>query len=104
MHVTISARHCEIDDSLRARAEAVLQRFDQMTPFAQTATVVFDAESTRQTVEIRLHLSGGQMLVAHGEGADHKTALDRAEEKLRHQLERPTAKPSRKPRRSARRP
>jgi len=29
----------------------------------------------------------GELLVAHGEGDDHRTALDRAEEKLRRQLD-----------------
>jgi ribosome-associated translation inhibitor RaiA len=35
------------------------------------------------------------VLVAKGEGADHRTALDRAEEKLRRQLERASARPRR---------
>lgn len=104
MRVTISARHCEIDESLRERAEAVLSRLDQMTPFAQEATVVFDAEALRQSVEIRFRLSGGQVLVATGDGEDHRTALDRAEARLRRQLERPAAKPRRKLRRSAKNP
>ena len=39
-------------------------------------------------VEIRLHVRGGQILVGHGEGPDHRTALDRAEERVRRQLTR----------------
>jgi len=101
MRVTISARHCEINGMLRERAEAVIARLDQMTPFAQEATVVFEDESARHCAEIRFRLSGGQVLVATGEGDDHRSALDRAEARLRRQLERPTAKPRRKQRRSA---
>jgi ribosomal subunit interface protein len=104
MRVTISARHCVIDDPLRQRARAVVDRLDQLTPFGQTATVVFDAVPLRHTVEIRFHLSGGRVLVARGEGEDHRTALDRAEAKLRRQLERPAAKPRRKARGPASRP
>jgi len=51
-------------------------------------TVVFDAEGIRHIVELRLHVGGGDILVASAEGADHRTALDRAEEKLRRQVER----------------
>jgi ribosome-associated translation inhibitor RaiA len=37
----------------------------------------------------------GEVLVAKGEGADHRTALDRAEEKLRRQVERASDRPRR---------
>jgi ribosome-associated translation inhibitor RaiA len=37
----------------------------------------------------------GEVLVAKGEAEDHRTALDRAEEKLRRQVERATAHPRR---------
>jgi ribosome-associated translation inhibitor RaiA len=47
--------------------------------------------------ELRLHLARGERLVARGEADDHRTALDRAEEKLRRQLDRtgPRARRSR---------
>lgn len=96
MRVKITVRHAEITDQLRARAETVVERLRQLTPFAQEATVVFGVESLRSTVEIRFRLSGGQLLVAGGAGDDHRTALDRAGARLRRQLERPAAKPARK--------
>jgi ribosome-associated translation inhibitor RaiA len=55
-------------------------------------TVVFDTEGILQTVELRLHLAAGDILVAGGEGPDHRSALDRAEEKLRRQVERASEK------------
>jgi ribosome-associated translation inhibitor RaiA len=82
----------------------VMERLDQLTPFAQEAWVVFDTATGRQTAELRLHLSGGQLLVAGSEADDHRTALDRAEAKLRRQLEKPVAKPRRTRRSSARKP
>lgn len=54
-------------------------------------TVVFDVESQKPTVEIRLHISRGDVFIASGEDRDHRSALDRAEEKLRRQLEKSTA-------------
>jgi ribosomal subunit interface protein len=95
MRATISARHGRTPKELRGRAAELLDRLGQFTPFAQEGTVVFDAEALRQTVEIRIRLSGGQVLVASGEGTDHRTALDQAEGRMRRQLERPTARAGR---------
>jgi ribosome-associated translation inhibitor RaiA len=58
-------------------------------------TVVFDAAGLELTVELRLHLAAGDILVAKGEGADHRTALDRAEQRLRRRLERASDRPRR---------
>lgn len=95
MRVIVSARHCTVSDEVRARAEALVGHLAQLTQFGQEATVVFGAEPLRQTAEIRLRLAAGQVLVATGEADDHRTALDRAEQRIRRQLERPAAKPSR---------
>jgi len=46
-------------------------------------------------VEIRLHVPRGEVLVARGDGPDHRTALDRAEERLKRQLERVADRPHR---------
>jgi ribosomal subunit interface protein len=90
MKTTISARHCELSDALRDRADEVCNRLAQLSPHALEATVVFDAGfdagAQVQTVEIRLHSRGRKVLVGVGEGVDHRTALDRAEEKLRPQI------------------
>jgi len=103
MHLTVSARQCEITDRLRERARTVMQRLDQLTPFARDGAVVFGLDGQTHTVELRCHLAGGQVMIAHGEGVDHRTALDRAAGKLRRQLERPTAK-SNRGRRAVRKP
>jgi ribosomal subunit interface protein len=97
MRTTVSARHCTITEDLRERAERIVSRLAGRTPFGQEATVVFDAESLAHTVEIRFRLSGGEVLVAAGEGTDHRSALDQAERRLRRQLSRPGAKPRRGP-------
>ena len=100
MKTKVTALHCQVGDELRTRAEAVAERFEHLSPHALDASVVFDQEAEGPTAEIRLHVRGGQILVAHGTGVDHRTALDRAEEKLRKQLERAITQ-SRRARREA---
>ena len=105
MQTTISARHCEITDSLRERAEAVAARLEKISPHALEATIVFETEAHSQSeqthkAEIRLHARGRKVLIGVADGADHRTALDRAEEKLRPQLEKATRPRQRAPRAS----
>ena len=86
MRTTISARHCDVTDALRERALAVAGRLGQLSPHALDATVVFDVSTAAHLVEIRLHARGRKVLVGIGEGSDHRSALDRAEDKLRPQV------------------
>ena len=90
MHTTISARHCEVTENLQDRAQELADRMEKLSPHALEATVVFetDVHAQRSKVEIRLHARGRKVLVGIGEGPDHRTALDRAEAKLRPQLEK----------------
>ena len=86
MRSTISVRHSEITPLLRERARAVTQRLGQLSSHALEATVIFDRGPHGPAVEIRLHARGRKVLIGAGQGPDHRTALDRAEEKLRPQL------------------
>lgn len=95
MQTTITVRHCEISDALRDRAITVVERLGNLAPRPMEMTVVFDTDGIEQIAELRLHVARGEVLVAKGEGADHRTALDRAEEKLRRQVERVTGRPRR---------
>jgi ribosomal subunit interface protein len=85
MQVQITARHCEISDELRSRAEEVLGRLATLVNRPVEGLVLFDRAPAGATAEIRLHGSRGREFIATGEGRDHRTALDRAEEKLRRQ-------------------
>ncbi len=93
MQTTITARHCEIPDALRERARTILERLGALAHRPVESAVVFDVEGQLATAELRLHVSRGEVLVAHGEADDHRTALDRAEEKLRRQLDKTTDRP-----------
>ncbi len=95
MRPTVTARHCEISDALRERAVSVVERLGTMASRPMESAVVFDTDGIELIVEIRLHLATGDVLVARADGADHRTALDRAEEKLRRQIERASERPRR---------
>ncbi len=88
MPVTISARHCDISEELKTRAQAVMERLETLASFPLEGTLVFDVAPTSATAEFRLKGGKGEPLVATGEAKDHRSALDRAEEKIRKQLER----------------
>lgn len=100
MNVTLSARHCEVTDTLRERAVAVAERLGGLSPHALEATIVFDHNALLASVEIRLHARGRKVLVGVGEGPDHRSALDRAEDKLRPQVLK-TSQPRARARRAA---
>jgi ribosomal subunit interface protein len=95
MQTTITVRHCDISDALRQRAITVVERLENVASRPMDTTVVFDADGLELTFELRLHLARGEILVARGEGVDHRTALDRAEQRLRRQLERASDRPRR---------
>ena len=90
MQMTITARHCDISEELRERAEVVLNRLADHVPRAMDGTVVFDNAPTAQA-EIRLHSGQGNVIIATAEDRDHRSALDRAEEKVKRQIEKSTA-------------
>ena len=95
MQTTITARHCEISEALRERALTVVERLGNFATRPVEAAVVFGTEGPLQTAELRLHLSRGEVLVAKAEAEEHRTALDRAEDKLRKQVEKASARPRR---------
>lgn len=94
MRTVITALHCEIPDALKERAEAIGSRLGHLAPRGHECVIVFDVEGAQSTAEVRLHVPPGKWLIARGEDVDHRTALDRAEEKLKHQLDKTYNKPS----------
>lgn len=92
MNTIITTRHCEIPETLKERAEAISERLGQFAARAVECTVLFENDHQQAICEVRLHVAGGKrgkVLIAQAEGVDHRTALDRAEVKLRNQLDKP---------------
>ncbi len=88
METTVTARHCDIPEALREQAVVVIQRVAKLARRPQRGQVVFDVDHQQKMVELKLHLPRGTTRVATAEADDFHTALDRAADKLRHQLEK----------------
>jgi len=97
MQVTITARHCDVSDELRERAQSQVERLARLARRPERARVLFSEEAGKPTVELQLH-TALQLHVASAPGNDHKTALDLALSRLRRQLVR-VPKPARARRR-----
>jgi ribosomal subunit interface protein len=95
MQTTITARHCEIPRTLRAHARRVLESVAKVAHRPQQAQIVFDVDHQQKRAELKVHLPRGATRVASAEAADFRTALDRAAEKLRRQLERASTRAQR---------
>jgi len=85
---TVTARHCEIPEEVRSRAEDVAEKLARLAHRPQRMEVVFDDDHQRRVVELKMSLPRGQTLIATAEETDFRTALDRAAERLRSQLEK----------------
>jgi ribosomal subunit interface protein len=88
MRTTVTARHCEISDELKARAEAVVEKVIRLANRPHGAEVIFDNDHGDKVVELKLMLARGQVRIAKAEAADFRTALDRAADKIRNQLDK----------------
>ncbi|MGH7674874.1 MAG: HPF/RaiA family ribosome-associated protein [Gemmatimonadales bacterium] len=88
MRITVTARHCEIPPTLRARARDVVDRLARIAARPHDAQVVFAADHGAPVVELRLHTARGTVHVGRADGPDHRTALDRATARVRRQLEK----------------
>lgn len=88
MRITITARHCDIPEALRSSARARLERLGRLASRSHHLQLIFGAEHGRPTVEVRLHTNRRQVHVAAADGADHRSALDRAVAKVRRQLDK----------------
>ena len=103
MRVTVTARHCEVSDDLRALARARVERLARIAGRPHGAHVVFDDLHGVARAEVRLRTAGGLVCLGRGEGTEHRTALDRAAARVRRQLDKsPTKRGSAARRRAAR--
>lgn len=88
MQTIITARHCEVPDDLRQRAAEQMDKLARIASRPQRAEVIFDVDHQKKIVELRLSQPQGRVNVATAEADDFGTALDRAVQRLRHQLDK----------------
>jgi ribosomal subunit interface protein len=95
MEIIVTARHGDVPDALRARAEQVVTRLARLAHRPTAGYVTFDVDHQRATAELRLSAARGVIHIASAEAADHRTALDRVAAKLRRQLDKEQPSPRR---------
>jgi len=101
MRITVTARHCAVSDDLRVRGRELVQRLARVASRPHDGQVIFGDDHGVATVELRLYIARSQVLVGRAEGADHRSALDRAAARVRRQLDKSPAKRSGPARRHA---
>jgi ribosome-associated translation inhibitor RaiA len=101
MRLTITARHTEIDDALRAQTRELVHKALKVAHRPQRAQVTFSEDHGEVEAEIEVHVPRGRTHVAKAAAADHRSALDAAIARMKRQLLDEKASP--KARRRARR-
>jgi ribosomal subunit interface protein len=102
MRITITARHTEIDDDLRAHTRELVEKVAKLARRPHHAQVIFTEDHGEAGVEIEVHVPRGRIHVAKAQAADHSSALDLAIARVKRQIldEKETSRPRRKTRRS----
>lgn len=92
MRVKITERHCSVPAEVLERTEEQVRSLSKFEPRATAADVVYEEEKKVRKFEILIHVDGDEAVVAHGTGAEFRSALDqgvdRVSRRLRRQRER----------------
>ena len=86
MRITITARHTEIDDDLRAHARDLLEKVSKLVRRPHHAQVTFTEDADQAGVEIEVHAPRSRIYVAKSQAADLRSALDLAIGRVKRQL------------------
>lgn len=73
---------------MREQAVELIEKIAKLVRRAQRAEVVFDNDHKQKVVEFQLYVPRGGPHVSTAEAHDFRTALDRAADKLRNQLDK----------------
>ena len=87
MHISTTARHCELDPEIRLFAEQRLGKLGRFARDIREAHLILTTEKYRHTAEITLKLSHHDM-VSRVQSTDVRAAVDRAADRLERQLRR----------------
>src|SRR5260370_4623552 len=105
MRITITARHTEIEEDLRALAKEVVEKVVKLVRRPHHAQVIFTEDHGEAGVEIEVRVPRGRVHVAKSLASDHRTALDAAIARVKRQVldEKETPR-ARRPTRASRGP
>jgi len=88
MEVTITARHFQLDPSLREYLEGEIAGLTKYFERILEVHVILEQEKYRQTAEIVVHLPRAHRVRAREEGKDMRLVFDAAVVKLETQIKR----------------
>lgn len=88
MEIQINARNVKASDSLRAQAAFRMERLQRLEQRITSATITFEVDGTTKRAEARLNAAGGPPVIAEGNGATLRNALDAAMDRIERQLKR----------------
>jgi ribosomal subunit interface protein len=86
MRIAITARHVEIDDTLRAHTRELIEKIAKLVRRPGGAQVIFSEDHGEAAVEIELSAPRARVYIAKAVAADHRSALDEAIGRLKRQL------------------
>ena|SRR5688500_5090336 len=86
MRITITARHTEIDEDLRAHTRELIEKVSKLVRRPHHAQVLFTEDAGQSGVEIEVHAPRGRVYVAKAEAVDQRSALDAAIARVKRQL------------------
>lgn len=91
MRVQITARHCDISDTIRDRAHELVEKLGRFDPRVSGADLVFEEEKRSKKVEAILSLDRADRIVASGDADEWPAALDQLFDRLSRQVRRARA-------------
>ena|SRR5436189_2733995 len=86
MRITITVRHTEVDDDLRAHTRELVGKVVKLVRRPHHAQVIFTEDHGEAGVEIEIHVPRGRVHVAKSLAPDHRTALDAAIARVKRQV------------------
>jgi putative sigma-54 modulation protein len=91
MQITITARHCELDEAYKHHAEQEILRLTRYIDQILNAGLIIVQEKYRYTAELNIHIDGAT-LTSKEEDPEMYVALDKAAAKMERQLKKFNAK------------
>ena len=88
MRVQITARHCDVPESVKLRAEEQAAKLTKYEPRLSGVELVFHEEKTTKRVEGILSIDRRDPIVTSGEGSDFRPALDQLLDRASRMLRR----------------
>src|SRR5206468_11454735 len=86
MRITITVRHTEVDDDLRAHTRELVGKVVKLVRRPHHAQVIFNQDHGEAGVAIEIHARRGRVHVGKSRGADMLSALDAAIVSVKRQM------------------